>query len=70
MKQLNRIKLVLVEKNRTARWLSQQVGKNVCSVSRWCTNASQPDLETLFRIAELLSVDVRELIHVEKDKSN
>ena len=70
MKQLNRIKIVLVEKNKTARWLSQQVGKNACAVSRWCTNASQPDLETLFRIAELLNVDVRELIHVEKDKSN
>lgn len=70
MKQLNRIKIVLVEKNKTTRWLSQQVGKNACSVSRWCTNASQPDLETLFRIAELLNVDVRELIHVEKDKSN
>jgi len=42
----------------------------VTSVSRWCTNASQPDLETLFRIAELLDVDVRELLHVEKDKSN
>ena len=70
MKQLNRIKIVLVEKNKTARWLSQQVGKNACSVSRWCTNASQPDLETLFRIAELLNVDVRELIHVDKDKSN
>ena len=70
MKQLNRIKIVLVEKNKTARWLSHQVGKNACSVSRWCTNASQPDLETLFRIAELLNVDVRELIHVEKDKSN
>lgn len=70
MKQLNRIKIVLVEKNKTARWLSRQVGKNACSVSRWCTNASQPDLETLFRIAELLNVDVRELIHVEKDKSN
>ena len=70
MKQLNRIKIVLVEKNKTARWLSQQVGMNACSVSRWCTNASQPDLETLFRIAELLNVDVRELIHVEKDKSN
>ena len=70
MKQLNRIKIVLVEKNKTARWLSQQVGKNACSVSRWCTNASQPDLETLFRIAELFNVNVRELIHVEKDKSN
>ena len=55
MKQLNR--------------LSEQVGRNVTSVSRWCTNASQPDLETLFRIAELLDVDVRELLHVEKDKS-
>ena len=70
MKQLNRIKIVLVEKNKTARWLSQQVGKNACSVSRWCTNASQPDLETLIRIAELMNVDVRELIHLEKDKSN
>ena len=67
MKQLNRIKIVLVEKNKTARWLSQQVGKNACSVSRWCTNASQPDLETLFRIAELLNVDVRELIYVENN---
>ena len=63
MKQLNRIKIVLVEKNKTAKWLSEQVGRNVTSVSRWCTNASQPDLETLFRI------DVRELLHVEKDKS-
>ena len=68
MKQLNRIKIVLVEKNKTAKWLSQQVGRNATSVSRWCTNASQPDLETLFRIAELLDVDVRELLHVEKDK--
>lgn len=70
MKQLNRIKIVLVEKNKTAKWLSEQVGRNVTSVSRWCTNASQPDLETLFRIAELLEVDVRELLHVGKDKSN
>lgn len=68
MKQLNRIKIVLVEKNKTAKWLSEQVGRNVTSVSRWCTNASQR-LETLFRIAELLDVDVRELLHVEKDKS-
>ena len=69
MKQLNRIKIVLGEKNKTAKWLAEQVGRKVTSVSRWCTNASQPDLETLFRIAELLDVDVRELLHVEKDKS-
>ena len=66
MKQLNRIKVVLVEQNRTAKWLSEQIGKNTCSVSRWCTNTSQPDLETLFRIAEVLNVDVRELLYVEK----
>ena len=70
MKQLYRIKIVLVEQNKTAKWLSEQIGKNACSVSRWCTNSSQPDLETLFRIAEILNVDVRELIHVEKDKTN
>ena len=70
MKQLNRIKVVLVEQNRTAKWLSEQIGKNTCSVSRWCTNTSQPDLETLFRIAEVLNVDVRELIHVEKKNNS
>lgn len=70
MKQLNRIKIVLVEQKKTAKWLSEQIGKNVCSVSRWCTNHSQPDLETLFHIAEILNVDVRELLHVEKNKSN
>lgn len=71
MKQLNRIKIVLVEQNKTAKWLSKQIGKNACSISRWCTNSSQPDLETLFRIAEILNVDVRELIYVEdKNKSN
>lgn len=67
MKQLNRIKVVLVEKNKTAKWLSEQIVKNTCSVSRWCTNNSQPDLETLFQIARLLNVDVRELIYVENN---
>ena len=67
MKQLNRIKVVLVEKNKTAKWLSEQIGKNTYSVSRWCTNNSQPDLETLFQIARLLNVDVRELIYVENN---
>lgn len=66
MKQLNRIKIVLVEKNKTAKWLSEQVGRNVTSVSRWCTNASQPDLETLFLIAELLEVDVRRIASCRK----
>lgn len=70
MKQLNRIKIVLVEQNKTAKWLSVQIGKNACSVSRWCTNSAQPDLDTLFRIAEILNVDVRELLYVEKETFN
>ena len=56
MKQLNRIKIVLVEQHKTAKWLSEQIGKNT----------SQPDLETLFRIAELLNVNVRDLIYSKK----
>ena len=67
MRQLNRIKVVLVEQNKTAKWLAEQIGKNACSVSRWCTNNYQPDLETLFHIAKLLNVDVRELIYVENN---
>ena len=70
MEDVNRIKLVLVEKKRTSKWLSEQMGVNPSTVSKWCTNTSQPDLETLFRIAEVLNVDVRELIHVEKKNNS
>ncbi len=59
---LNRIKVVLVEKKRTNKWLAQQLGKDPATVSKWCTNTSQPGLETLRQIAELLDMDIRELI--------
>lgn len=62
MEDLNRIKLVLVEKKRTSKWLAQEVGRDPATVSKWCTNVSQPDLYTFKKIAELLDVDVRELI--------
>ena len=62
MKDLNRLKVVLVEKKRTSKWLAEELGKNVSTVSKWCTNLVQPDLPTLNRIAELLDVDVKELI--------
>ena len=62
MKDLNRIKIVLVEKKKTSRWLAEQLGKNISTVSKWCTNKSQPDLQTLDKIAELLNCDKRELI--------
>jgi transcriptional regulator with XRE-family HTH domain len=62
MEDINRIKLVLVEKKRTSKWLSEQLGVNPSTVSKWCTNTSQPDLQTLDRISELLNVDKRELL--------
>lgn len=64
---LNRIKLVLVEKNKTGKWLADSLGKTPCTVSKWCQNTIQPDLKTLNDIADLLSVDVTELI-VSKNK--
>ena len=60
--ELNRLKVVLVERKRTGKWLAEALGKNEATVSRWCTNESQPSLETLFTIAKALNVDVRELL--------
>lgn len=65
-KDFNRLKVVLVEKKRTSRWLATELGKNFTTVSKWCTNTSQPDLPTLNRIADLLDVDVKELINSNK----
>ena len=62
MANLNRIKVVLVEKQKTGRWLAEQLGKSTCTISKWCSNTIQPDLATLNKIAELLNVDVRDLI--------
>ena len=61
MEDINRIKLVLVEKKRTSKWLSEQLGVAPSTVSKWCTNSSQPDLGNLLKIADLLEVDIREL---------
>ena len=62
MEDVNRIKLVLVEKKRTNKWLSDQMGVTPSTVSKWCTNSSQPDLPSLLKIADLLEVDIKELI--------
>ena len=61
-KDFNRLKVVLVERKRTSRWLATELGKNFTTVSKWCTNTSQPDLPTLNKIADLLDVDVKDLI--------
>ena len=62
MEDVNRIKLVLVEKKRTNKWLSEQMGGTPSTVSKWCTNSSQSDLPSLLKIADLLEVDIRDLI--------
>ena len=61
-KDFNRLKVVLVERKRTSRWLATELGKNFTTVSKWSTNTSQPDLPTLNKIADLLDVDVKDLI--------
>jgi len=61
-KDLNRIKVALVEHKRTNKWLAEQLGKDPATVSKWCTNSSQPSIDMFFRIAELLGVDYTELI--------
>ncbi|NLB25388.1 MAG: helix-turn-helix transcriptional regulator [Bacteroidales bacterium] len=61
-KQINRLKIVIVEQGRTNKWLAEQLGKNITTVSRWCTNETRPGIETMVEIAEILEVDVRELL--------
>ena len=63
MADINRIKVVLVEKKRTAKWLSEQIGKDPATVSKWWTNKVQPSLEHLTNIASLLEVDVKDLLN-------
>ena len=62
MEDINRLKLVLVEKKRTGKWLAEQLGKNPSTVSKWCSNVAQPDLATLVKIATLLEVGVQDLV--------
>ncbi len=66
IKPINRLKVVLVEQNRTGKWLAETIGKNEATVSRWCSNTIQPSLEMLVRIAQVLNVDVRELLNATK----
>ena len=61
-KNINRIKVVLVEKKKTNKWLADQIGKDQATVSKWCTNTTQPTLETLVETARILEVDIRELL--------
>lgn len=61
--RINRLKVVLAEKNRKGKWLAEQLGKNEATVSRWCSNTAQPSLEMLVKIAKLLDVETKDLIN-------
>ena len=63
MEDINRLKVVLVEKKKTSKWLSEQLGISPSTVSKWCTNTTQPDIETLIRISKLLEIELEELIN-------
>lgn len=62
MAKLNRIKAVLAEQEKTSKWLAEQVGKSACTVSKWCSNNIQPDLQTLDKISKLLDVSIKDLL--------
>lgn len=62
MENINRIKAVLTDFGKTNKWLTEQLGKNLVTIKKWCTNTTQPDLHTLSKISELLNVDIRELL--------
>ena len=70
MKDINRIKVVLVEKKRTSKWLAGELGKDPATISKWCTNTTQPDLATLSRVAQLLEVDISYLLNPTEPVAN
>lgn len=62
MADINRLKVVLVEKKKTSKWLAETLGKDPATISKWCTNTSQPNIETFLEIARLLEVDIKDLL--------
>ena len=66
---INRLKIVLAEKNKSNKWLAEQLGRNETTISRWCTNDTQPPVETIVHIAKVLDVDIRDLFHPTKIKT-
>ena len=68
MDDINRLKICLVEHKKTNKWLAEQGGKDPATVSKWCTNTTQPDLVTLKKIAQLLDIDIRELLNKTKEQ--
>ena len=70
IERINRLKIVLAEKNRTGKWLAEQIGKNEATISRWCSNKVQPTVSQLNEIANILGVDIRDLLKSSKQEIN
>ena len=66
-KKINRIKSVLADKDKTSKWLAEQLGKDKTTISKWCTNANQPDVESLIKISKLLNVDLADLVVLDEN---
>ena len=64
MQDINRLKILLAEKKRTNKWLGEQLGVNATTISKWCTNSSQPSIKMIFRIMEVLDADISQIINV------
>jgi len=64
MQDINRLKILLAEKKKTNKWLSEQLGVNSTTVSKWCTNSSQPSIEMVFRMMDVLDADISQVINI------
>jgi transcriptional regulator with XRE-family HTH domain len=64
-KDINRIKVVLADKKKTNKWLAEKLGKDQTTISKWCTNTSQPDLGSLIKTAKILEIDIKELLRID-----
>ena len=66
-KKINRIKSVLADKDKTSKWLAEQLGKDKTTISKWCTNTNQPDVESLIKISKILNVDLADLVVLDEN---
>lgn len=67
--EINRIKVALAETRRKNKWLAEKIGKDESTISQWCTNARQPSLENLLNIANVLEIDIRDLLYSTKESA-
>ena len=67
--EINRIKVALAETRRKNKWLAEKLEKDESTISQWCTNARQPSLENLLNIANVLDIDIRELLYSTKESA-